>query len=225
MIRLLLFSIILLSFSTVQSQDFYRIKTDFIIKSKSLTGEQQLTVGKIYYDKNIKKIIFDINFPEKEVWVQKDTTLYKIVDSKVIDKQNTPNITEFTIYHLTLNGHLSDYGLKNSSFSIIDIEKDGKNIISTWEPSKELKEVFGNVLMLNTDQQLTGIIFKNKDDEIVSRQFFRNYMKIKGLPFPQEIIRENHVDGQIFYEITTYSNTTINEYSNEDKYDFQIPKD
>jgi hypothetical protein len=222
-IRLLLFSIIFLFYYPVQSQDFFRIKTDFIIKNKALNGEQQLTVGKIYYDKNIKKIIFDISFPKKEIWVQEDTTLYKIVNSNVIDKQNTPNITEFTIYHLTLNGHLSDYGLKNSNFKIIDIEKDGKNIISTWEPPKELKNVFGSILMLNTDQQLTGIIFKNKDDEIVSRQFFRNYMKIKGLPFPQEIIRENHVEGQILYEITTYSNTIINEYSNEDKYDFKIP--
>lgn len=92
--------------------EFFRIKTDFTIKAKTPTGQQQLTVGKIYYDKNIKQIVYDISFPEKEIWVQKDTTLFKIVNSKIVSKQSIPNMVEFTIYHLVLNGKLADYGLK-----------------------------------------------------------------------------------------------------------------
>jgi len=47
-----------------------------MIKAKSPTGEQQLTVGKLYYDKNVKQIVYDVSFPEKEIWVQRDTVLY-----------------------------------------------------------------------------------------------------------------------------------------------------
>ncbi len=224
MIRLLIIAITLLSVYTGNSQDYFRIKTDFMIKGKASSGEQQLTVGKIYYDKNIKKIVFDISFPEKEIWIQKDTNLYKIVNGLVTDKQKTPSIVDFTIYNLALNGSLSDFGLKKTNFKIIDIEKEGNSIYTTWEPPKELKELYGNVIIQNTDQKLTGIIFKNKDDIVVGRQFFKKYINIKGLAFPTEIIRETTINDKKIYEITTFSNIVVNEFTSDDKYDFKIPR-
>ena len=221
--RFIYFFVLLFLFSSAEAQDYYRFKSDFVIKSKTPEGKQQLTVGKVYYDKNIKKIIFKISFPEKEIWVQKDTTLYKIVDNSVVDKQNTPNITEFTVYHLILNGNLADYGLKNTKFKITDVEKAGKNIISTWEPPDELKDKIGPILMQNTNQQLTGIVFQNTEGEVISRQFLRNYIRIKGLSVPQEIINEAHIDGKKYYEITDFSNTVINEFTDDQNYDYKIP--
>ncbi len=210
-------------FTNSFSQDFFRLKTDFTIKSKTLDGKQQLTVGKIYYDKNIKKLVFQIRFPEKETWVQKDTSLYKIVEGKVVSRQTTPDIAGLTIYHLALNGDLADYGLKKSNMKIIDVEKDGNKIISTWSPPPELEKTFGSILMLNVNQQLVGIIFKNPEGEVVSRQFFRNYLTIDGLSFPQELVKETTVDGVKYYEVTTYKNMIINEKDNSDKYDYKIP--
>lgn len=221
--RFIYLIVFLFSISLANSQDYYRFKSDFVIKSKTPEGKQQLTVGKVYYDKNIKKIIFDITFPEKEIWVQKDTTLYKIVNNSIVEEQNTPNIAEFTIYHLILNGNLTDYGLKNTKFKITDVEKAGKSIISTWEPPEELKDKIGPILMQNTNQQLTGIVFKNPEGEIISRQFIRNYLQIKGLSVPQEIINEVHIEGKKYYEITDFSNTVINEFTDEEKYDYKIP--
>lgn len=194
-----------------------------MIKAKSPDGKQQLTAGKVYYDKNINQIIYEITFPEKETWVQKDTVLYKIVNDKVIDKQHIPAIIAFTIYSLVLDGNLSDYGLKKSKFRIINVEKSESGIISTWEPPAELKKFFGNVQLSNINQQLNGIVFKNNSGEIVSRQFFRNYVNVKGLSFPQEIVRENHIDGQKAYELTTYSKILINDIGSENKYNYKIP--
>jgi len=212
-------------FLPVESQDFFRIKTDFTIKSKAPSGQQQLTVGKVFYDKNIKQIVYEISFPEKEVWVQKDTTLYKIVGSKVIAKQGIPTMIEFTIYHLILNGNLADYGLKNTRFTITKVEKIQNSVISTWEPPTELKKIMGNVLISNINQQLDGIVFKNTNGEVLSKQFFRNYIKIKGLSIPQEIIRENYINGQKAYEVTTFTKTLINDYSGENIYGFKIPSE
>ena len=212
-------------FLPAQSQDFFRIKTDFTIKSKSPTGEQQLTVGKVYYDINERQIVYEISFPEKEIWLQKDTTLYKIVGSEVISSQRIPTMIEFTIYHLILNGNLADYGLKNTRYKIIKVEKIQNNVISTWEPPAELKKLMGNVLLSNINQQLDGIVFKNPVGEVVSKQFFRNYIKIKGLSIPQEIIKENYVNGQKAYEVTTFTKTSINDYSGENTYGYKIPSD
>ena len=223
MIKHLCFLLFPLSFFQTDPQFFFRISTDFIIKAKSPTGEQQLTVGKIFYDKNIKQIVYEISFPEKEIWVQKDTVLYKIVNSKVIDKQRIPTGIEFSIYNLVLNGNLADYGLKKSKFKIKKVEKTDNNVISTWEPPAELRNSLGDILLSNVNQQLNGIVIKNKAGEIVSRQFFRNYIKVNGLSFPQEIIRETYINGLKAYELTTFTNILINDLSGENKYDFKIP--
>jgi hypothetical protein len=223
MLKYLFLFLFPLSVVQVEPQVFFRIKTDFMIKAKSPTGEQQLTVGKIYFDKNVKQIVYDISFPEKEIWVQRDTVLYKIVNSEIIGKQRIPAGIEFSIYNLVLNGTLNDYGLKKTRFILRKVEKSENNVISTWEPPLEFKKYFGDILLSNVDQKLNGIVFKNNAGEVVSRQFFRNYMKVNGLSFPQEIYRENYINGQKDIELTTFTNIVVNDLSGENKYDFKIP--
>ena len=223
MLKFVFLFIFPLSIIQVEPQLFFRIKTDFMIKAKSATGEQRLTVGKIFYDKNIKQIVYDISFPEKEIWVQRDTILYKIVNSKVIGKQRIPAGIEFSIYNLVLNGNLNDYGLKKTKFTIRKVEKNDSSVISTWAPPLEFKKYFGDILLSIVDQKLNGIVFKNNAGEIVSRQFFRNYTKVNGLSFPQEIYRENYVNEQKDMELTTFTNILVNDLSGENKYDFKIP--
>jgi hypothetical protein len=208
----------------VDPQFFFRISTDFVIKAKSPAGDQQLTVGKLYYDKNIKQIVYVVSFPEKEIWVQKDTVLYKIVNSKVIGKQRIPQGIEFSIYNLALNGNLTDYGLKKTQFRIKKVEKSDGNVISTWEPPAASKKYLGDILLSNINQQLDGLVFKNNTGEVVARQFFRNYIKVKGLSFPQEIIKENYVSGQKIYELTNFTNILINDLSGDNTYDYKIPE-
>ena len=224
MIKFICFLFFPLSLLQVDPQFFFRISTDFVIKAKSPAGDQQLTVGKLYYDKNIKQIIYVVSFPEKEIWVQKDTVLYKIVNSKVIGKQRIPQGIEFSIYNLALNGNLADYGLKKTQFRIKKVEKSDGNVISTWEPPAASKKYLGDILLSNVNQQLDGLVFKNNAGEVVARQFFRNYIKVKGLSFPQEIIKENYVNGQKIYELTNFTNILINDLSGDNTYDYKIPE-
>lgn len=194
-----------------------------MIKAKTITGQQQLTVGKIFYDKNEKQIVYDISFPEKEIWVQKDTVIYKIVNSILISKQSVPTMIEFSIFNLVLNGNLTDYGLARTKFKIKSVEKVEGNVISTWQPPAELKDLFGDILLSNVNQQLNGIVFKNNAGEVISKQFFQNYIKVNGLSFPQEIIKEDNISGQKVYEITTFTNILVNDLSGENKYGYKIP--
>lgn len=224
MIKFICFLFFPLLLLQVDPQFFFRISTDFVIKAKSPAGDQQLTVGKLYYDKNIKQIVYVVSFPEKEIWVQKDTVLYKIVNSKVIGKQRIPQGIEFSIYNLALNGNLTDYGLKKTQFRIKKVEKSDGNVISTWEPPAASKKYLGDILLSNINQQLDGLVFKNNTGEVVARQFFRNYIKVKGLSFPQEIIKENYVSGQKIYEMTNFTNILINDLSGDNTYDYKIPE-
>jgi len=220
---LLLFLLLVFHIYTGYSQDFYRFKADFTIKSKSPDNVQHLTIGTVYFDKNIKKIIFDVRFPQKETWVQKDSTIYKIIDNVVVDKNKSIDIAEFTIYNMALNGKLNNYGLKNSIFKLDKVEKEGENVILTWLPPSKYKEMMGEIKMLKNKQHVTGIVFLDNQGNIVSRQFFRKYENVDGLDFPAEIIVEKVVNGEKFYEITTYENIEVNDYQNDGKYDIQIP--
>jgi hypothetical protein len=222
-IKFICFLLFHFSIFQLNPQYYFRIRTDFIIKAKSPSGEQQLTVGKLFYDKNIKQIVYQISFPEKEIWIQRDTLLYKIVNSKIITKQSIPPGIEFSIYNLVLNGNLADYGLKKTKFKIVKVEKSEDNVISTWEPPAEYKKYFGDILLSDVNQRLNAIIFKDNKGEVISRQFFRNYIKVKGLSFPQEIVKENIVNGEKAYEVTTFSNILINDISGENIYDFKVP--
>jgi len=218
------FCLLLLPF-TLQNEPqlFFRIRTDFTIKAKSANGDQQLTVGVIYYDRNIRQIVYDISFPEKEIWVQKDTVLFKIVNSSVVSRQKIPTGIDFSIYNLALNGTLNDYGLHKTNFKIRKVEKSENGVISTWHPPSQAKKYIGDILLSVVNQQLDGIVFLDVKGEVLSRQFFRSYIKVKGLSFPQEIIKESYSNGQKDIELTTFTNILVNDLNNENKYNYKVP--
>ena len=89
--------------STATAQQFYRLQADFSIKEKNADSTQRLTVGKVYYDKTYQKIVYIISFPEPEVWVIKDTMLYRFKDNKLLNKQKTFLAPESSIFHLALS--------------------------------------------------------------------------------------------------------------------------
>ena len=62
--RQIIILIFLLPPVILPAQQFFRIRADVSVKTKLSTGEQNLTMGKIYYDRNEKKIVYvlDIDF-------------------------------------------------------------------------------------------------------------------------------------------------------------------
>lgn len=209
---------------TASSQDFFRIRADFSIKAKLHTGKSQLTMGTVYYDKNLKIIIYKTSFPGIETWVVKDTLLYKIENNKIINKTVVPFIAEFSIFHLSLNGNLSDYGLKKSCFTIDNVEKQNDMVITTWIPPVKYHEVISKILVSNKNKHLFGIVFLNGLKKLVSKHFFKKYQNISGLEFPTEIVKISYTsDGQENYEMTTYRNIVVNDFMDDSVYNFKIP--
>ncbi len=217
--------ILLLSFNLlITAQPFYRISADFSIKSTQVDSSKQLIMGTVFYDINEKQIIYDIIFPEKEIWVIEDTLTYKIVDDTIKEILKSPNIRETTIFHLALNGQMSDYGLKTSSFTLDKVEGYELQTITTWIPPEEYREYIGKILISKKENKLAGIIFFSGKDEIMSKQFFSKYKNCNGLQFPSEILIIKYFDGIEIYEKTTYKNIKVNNYENNDNYHFELDK-
>lgn len=210
------------------SQHFYRLKADFSIKSKNYDGKAQLTMGKVFYDKTHKKIVYKITFPEKETWLSVDSLLYKIVANEQgepqVFKQKIPGIAEFSIFHLAMNGQLSDFGLKKSNFRIEKVEREDNKVITTWLPPARYTSKMGKIMIANEQKKITGIIFFDTQNKILSKQFFNKYQNFDGLVFPTEIIQITYINGNKNRQITTYRNIAVNETGNDKIYNFKLPE-
>lgn len=213
------FLFLLLFQQTVFSQDYFRIRADFTVKISNSDGTRNLTRGVVFYDKNIRELIYDISFPEKETWVSRDTSLLKIRDGKVYEKMSIPSINEFTIFHLALNSMLNDFGLKNSPFKIQKVEKKGDLTLSYWNIPEQASTLMDFVVVARKGNRLESVIIMADEHKVLSKQFFRNYTKVKAFEFPSQIVQILYdTQNRENYQSTEFKNLVVNESGNNESY-------
>jgi hypothetical protein len=205
------------------SQEVFRMRGNFSIKEKS-DSLSSLTMGTFYYDKYKKNIVYKITFPKKELWVFADTTVYRFAGDSLVSRDHGVSINEFSIFHLALNNQLADYGLKNSVYKMSNVEVSKGLVISTWSPPDAAKKVLGDVILSTKNKQLQGIVFLNSEGKMMRKQLFQQYDVIQGLSFPTKIFDTFYIENKKTFQVTTYSNITLNESNNANFYDFYLPK-
>lgn len=222
----LLLCLIFLSFVNLlaNAQQHYRIKSDFSIKENLPDGTSNLTMGTVYFDKNNKKIVYSISFPTKTLQVLTDSFFYELKANKLSEKKKATNLLQFSIFNLALSSNLSNYGLNtNGIFKLTDVSKEDSLVISTWEPSTaKLKELTGKVLISQKRRLLYGLVFFDNKNNVLSKQFFTEYMNVKGLNFPSQITQVNYINGKEYYKVTTYKNIVVNATNENEIYNFNI---
>lgn len=220
-LRLVFIALVIMLPEVSLGQHFFRLKADCTIKEKFNGGTAaSLTIGKVYYDKNIKKVVYVNTFPEAEAWVIKDTMLYKIANKEVIKTTQLPFKPDYTVFHMGLNGNLQNYGLENSNFEIVDVKKENGMVITTW---KAKNASIGKVVVSQKDRKLHGVAFFNSKDELMGKQLYKNYQMVKGFEFPGEIVEIYYTDEGENYKLTTYENIEIDASGENDIYDYYIP--
>jgi hypothetical protein len=210
----------------VQAQYFYRFSTDFSVKEEKPDGSQALTLGTLYYDTHSRKLVMDIDFPEQKIIYAHDSLVYTVIGDSVLNKSNTfINFFEGNLYHLALTNELGSFGLENSNaYEITDIERNNQRLISTWEPRGKYEGVTGKILTLNEGKKLTGIVFYNKENKLLSKQNLNDYRNYSGLLFPHEVVQQLYVqEAEYLYKLYTYKNVVINEMGNENWYNYTLP--
>lgn len=227
-IKFLLKGMVVLSFftSTPQliAQQTYRIKTEYSIKYKDIRGNEILQMGSIFYDMNNKIVVMKNGFPVREILAHKDTTIYQIRNNKLLEKHQAYSNTSLTIFHLALSGKLNNFGLDDTGYHLVNVKSDKGLILTTWSPPDKFKDVLGKILVSTKNKQLFGIVFLDKNENIVAKHFYRNYRHLNGFTFPSEVLRITYEDGKESYKLTKYKNIRINETSkNEEYYNFVIP--
>jgi hypothetical protein len=210
---------VLAFFMSANGQEYFRISADFTVKVKKSDGTLNLTKGKVYYDKNFSELIYDVSFPQKEKWVLNDTILTKIRKDTLFEKITIPSINKFTIFHLALNSSLNDFGLKNSIYKISKVEKKNDLVLSYWKIPEQASTVLDHVIVAKKDNRLESVIMMGDKLNVISRQFFKEYIKISAFEFPQQIIQIIYSeDGKENYQITEFKNIKVNELEKDRLY-------
>jgi hypothetical protein len=207
-----------------QKEAYYRVRADFSIKEKSTDGRSSLTMGEVFFDKMKNKIVYSIRFPEKEIWLFQDTLMFKVQGGKVEKSKLIPGFIDFSVFNLSLNHNLKDYGLKKSIYSVKSVVKEDNMVISTWVPKKEYSKALGEVKISVVDNKLYGVVFYNPKKVMIGKQLFTQYFKINSFEFPTEIVNFSYNEnGQEIHQITTYKNIKVNNWD-EDTYNYTIPR-
>ncbi len=204
------------------AQQFFRISADVSVKTKLNSGEQNLTVGKVFYDRNEKKILYDIYFPEKEIIMTADTVTYRIKDGKIVHRMFSPSLVDFSIFHLALSSNLPNYGLKITQYEIEEVSKEGEMVITTWLPPERLSDELGKIMISVMDKRLQGVIFFGPDGEIDRKQLFEDYITKDGLIFPGKIIEISYSEEGESYQVMNFKNLLVDELENNHMYSYQL---
>lgn len=145
--KLIFASVVFLLSLSANAQFGYRLKGDILTKTRLPDSTFQVSKGQIHYDKNVKKIVFDFTFPEKEKVVLFDTLLFQYRDDTLIAKSKNFLIPEQSFFHFILSGNLSNYGFDEANFEAKGIEKKKDLIITTWIPPDAVKKYLSKVLV------------------------------------------------------------------------------
>lgn len=209
---------------TGYAQNSFRFKADITTKIKNLDGSFQYTKGTALYDRNVKKIIYKISFPQKEIFVSVDTLIYKFVDNKLASVVGNPLKPEYSIYHFILNNDIADFGLKKSSFTIANVEKVDDLILTKWIPPSGSKSFFGNIMVSTKNKRLNSVLIYNSKGELVNRQIYKKYQSVNGVEIPTEILTVTYIGEVKKYQIVEFHNVAINEMGNDSEYNFNLSK-
>lgn len=214
----LFFCLWLMGFSQVAcGQEYYRINAGFTVKIKKHDGTMNLTKGAVYYDKNIKELIYRVSFPQPEVWVIADTSIFKYRQDTLYERITIPSVNEFTVFHLSLNSGMSDFGLTKSMFKVSKVEKKNDLVLSYWKIPDQIETSIDHVVVAKKDNRLESVIMMGDESKILSRQFYRDYLKIGAFEFPQQIVQiVPDDDGNQNYQVTEFDHIKVNDMEHED---------
>lgn len=222
----LLVALLCIQFSVaVAQQQYYRVRADFSIKEKHTKGQSNLTMGSVFYDKFMKRIVYNVSFPEKQVWLFHDTNMYKISGTDIEKKSLIPGYVEFSIFNLSLNNNLTNYGLQKSIFSVKSTVKEGDMVISTWVPKKEYEKLLGIIKISIKQGKLHGVLFYNPEGRLMGKQIFEEYFRIKGFEMPTRIYYFYYnEDGSEIHQIVSFKKIRINDFAENEFYNYPVPK-
>lgn len=215
------FLILLFNLNAI-AQYAYRINADILTKTRLVDSTFQVSKGKMYYDINNKKIIFDFTFPRKEKVVLFDTIMYTFNEQGLQSTNANFIIPQQSIFHFMLTGNMSNFGLQESNFVASNVERKKDMVTTTWTAPPELTSMLSKIIIATINKQLYSITMIDGVDQVINRQILKHYQKFDGIEIPTEILVATYLSSGNMYQIISLSNVKLNETVNNQNYNHEL---
>lgn len=217
-IKLIVVSVVCYLLSNdIGAQNLYnRIEANISIKEVFSDGKKSLMMGKVFYDFEVGKLVYDISFPENEVMIlSKDHITSIKKDTSITAPLISSELVDFSIYKLLLEGELKTFGLEENKFVIGNIEDLGNGkVISEWLPNA--RDVHFKIVISQMNNLIDGIAFFDEHGILKRKQLFKDYNRYGRIKFPHSIYEFSYTEeGGQYKKLTTHSNIKINDYSDD----------
>ena len=200
----------------VMGQQAHRIKADYTVKSKTVgRDEAGLITGTVFYDLRIGRLIFDVTFPQKEIWVFIDSVQWIIRNDTLVQIKPSTIQPKLSVLHLSLNQQLNGFGLEQSGYSMTGVKTEDGLLISNWSAPLAARRKMGQIALASRERQLNSVIFYHPDGRILRKQHFRKYQKFLGISIPTEVVDEIFEKDKKIFQATEYKNIVINEQASD----------
>lgn len=199
----------------------YRIKADITIKEKSADDSISLTKGKVYFDMYSKQVVYVLRMPSKKTIIMRDTTTLYYEGNKLVNTTKSFIMTDFSIFNMALKNNVADFGLRDSPYKLEKVEKEDSLVISTWtlyHPKK--KTLLSKILLSKKAQKLHGMLVYATNNLLASKQFYEDYVYVKGVWFPQHVTQYIYTKKGEALQYYEYSNIEINKQGEDEIYFF-----
>lgn len=183
----------------------------FTTKEVFQDGSVKLTKGEVFYKSAEKQLVYQNSIPKPQSIVIQDSLLRVFELDKLQNSFPYPNLLDFSIFHLILTSKLSDFGLHDTPFQIVETIKEAGVVLTRWEVPHKTRSPLKAFELAQKDGKLMGLISYGEKDEVISKQIFSEYIYIDGFWVPQKSMEIKYNEGGTHKKMMTFSNIKLND--------------
>jgi hypothetical protein len=185
------------------------LTADYSIKEVLPDGSTRLNMGKLTFDEASMTLTYRNTFPEVYEILINDTAIHIYKNKALFSSEPANELNHFSIFYLVLKSNLATFGLEGTPFAMVETKLDGGMVLSRWESDVKTTGPNKAFEIALKDGKLYGIISLGKNDLVLGKQFFSNYIQSSGYYFPALCEEIRYEDGSAHKKVTSYSNVVI----------------
>jgi len=206
-----LWSLLFFSISiSASAQKYVNLNAQFsLIEKNTLKDTSVLVHGDISYNLTNNETKYTVSFPMEETWHFQDSTVTIVNAEQEITRKELAEINQLTIFNKILTFNLKDFGLKESGFTIDEVEESDDSIIVKWTPPEASQPFLDYVITEVTDQYLESVLFYDVDGKAINKTYYEDYDLIKGVPVPRVMKSHFKAQEEEIFKVLILSNVEI----------------
>jgi outer membrane lipoprotein-sorting protein len=153
-----------------------------------------------------------------------EAKIYYPTSNEVMMRQSAEFNSEKGLLYFFLANKLSDLGLGEMGFKIMDTRFDDGLVISTWNPPGELLKSYSKVELVHESYRPIFIAYYDKKGKVIQKIFYYEYTSYPDFSMPLKVVQTDFMaDGDSSITKITYSDIKIGDKANSNFFNFKIP--